>query len=112
MTRDVIGISVELNAVRVKLILVLALVGSVIVRSSADAEPLLSISLGAPDVCETEAEVVAPLETMAVPWRVEGGTRPFQVLIDGQVFSGERGTVEVVCGKLDGWLFVSGITTI
>ncbi len=72
------------------------LAGWAIVEAQA---PPLEISLDAPATCETEPEFWFAAESVRVGWEVTGGEAPYDVLIDGELYEGSSGIVEVTCGR-------------
>lgn len=86
-------------------------VALLILRGAESATPL-SITLTVPASCEAdydEREVVPELE---VEWRVEGGSAPYRVVVDGVRYSEASGGASVVCGVWQGDEVDSGIMVI
>lgn len=82
----------------------------------AEAGPL-TITLKGPAVCETDADTFYfDIDTVPIAWSVSGGSPPYEVLINGEVFNQSSGEVNVACGRRRtdyGFRRVtSGITTV
>lgn len=77
----------------------------------------LTITLEGPAVCETDVEFIDfDVDTVPVGWTVSGGSPPYEILIDGEIFNQSSGEVEVVCGRRHRGYgrhqITSGITTV
>lgn len=98
--------------------LIAALACGLTAEDSAHAEDgPLTITLKGPAVCETDAEFT-DLDIGAVPiaWTVNGGSPPYEVLINGELFTTNSGAVDVACGRLHGghdrYRITSGLVTV
>ena len=66
----------------------------------ADAQsPTLQIRLDAPARCESETTYSFAAPSVSVDWEVSGGQAPYSVLINGELYEGSSGVVEVTCGR-------------
>ena len=67
--------------------------------SASAAEPPLEIMLDAPAICESEPTNRVMTELVMVRWEVSGGQAPYELLIDGELYEGASGAVEVPCNR-------------
>lgn len=77
----------------------------------------LTITLKGPAVCETDADTFYfDIDTVPIAWSVSGGSPPYEILINGELFNQSSGEVDVACGRRRtdyGFRRVtSGITTV
>ncbi len=82
-----------------------------IVRGAESATPL-SITLSVPASCEADYDEREVVPELQVEWRVEGGSAPYRVVVDGVRYSEASGTASVVCGVWQGDEVDSGILAI
>ena len=99
------------------LALVAAIVCGVAVDGVRAQSGPLTITLEGPAICETDVEFTDfDIDTVPIAWSVNGGSPPYEVLINGEVFTTSNGEVGVACGRLHNghgrYHITSGITTV
>lgn len=98
--------------------LIAALAYGLTAEDSARAEDgPLTITLKGPAVCETDADsFYFDIDTVPIAWSVSGGSPPYEILINGELFTTSSGEANVACGRRRtdyGFRRVtSGITTV